>query len=226
MIPKLHLEKSIAAIAVCIAFSCSEQVTSVTSEKINSSGNTDLTSSAARSESASTFNVSVGAPIDFNKGERWIDNYIKDASQSVTYTIKASALNTILSNKNCVGVSLVYAVDFQNKLHILPIGVDGNGKRITSKLVYTQNGDIKWKTAQCWIDNYTGSVSSHFFGQNTFQRLWADGNVDVVTTLALDDNNNPQLLLTAHAPANSAGKVAAQKNYEDASAACPPACPK
>jgi hypothetical protein len=226
MIPKLNLEKSAAAIAVFIAFSCSDQVTPVRSERINSSDNTASASSAARAENANTFNVSVGAPIEYSKGERWIDNYVKDASQSKTYTIKANALNKILSSKNCVGISLVYAIDFQNKLHILPIGVDGNGKRITSKQVYTQNGDIKWKTAQCWIANYTGSVSSHFFGQNTFQRLWANGNVDVLTTLAIDDTNNPQLLLTAVTPTNSGGRVAAKSNFEDASAACPPACPK
>jgi hypothetical protein len=69
-------------------------------------------------------------------------------------------------------------------------------------------------------------VQSHFFGQNTFQRLWVNGNADLVITFALDDNNNPQLLLAVATPTGASGKVSAQSKFEDASAACPPACPK
>lgn len=229
MLPKLNenLKKIPLTIAALIAFSCSEQVTSIGSEtSIGTANSSSASSDAARAENMNAFNETVGAPIDLATGEQWIVNYEQTENQSKTYTIKASALNKILSIKNCVGVSLVYARDSKGKLHTLPIGVDSNGKKIASNKVYTQNGDIKWKTAQCWIANYTGTVSSHFFGQNTFKRLWANGYYDVVATFAIDDKNNPQLLLTPQIPNNTAGKTAGKSNFEDLSSPCPPVCPK
>ena len=229
---KPKLTKAALTIAVAIAYSCSDQVIPMESSQSAIAGSAGTTATArtgnsSSSSSTSPFNVSVGAPIEHTTGERWIDNYVKDyASQSETYHIKAGALAEILSNKKCVGISFAYAQDFQKRLHVLPMGVDGDGKIILSKTVYTQNGDISWKTAKSWISNYTGPVQSHFFGQNTFQRLWVNGNADVVITFAVDDNNNPQLLLAVANSTNSAGKVSSQSTYEDASAACPPACPK
>lgn len=228
MTQKLNLNKTAATIAVAvIAFSCSEQITPIRSEKSISSDDSGLPgNTAARAENVNAFNETVGAPIDLTTGEQWIDNYEQAENQSETYTIKASALNKILSIKNCVGVSLAYARDSKGKLHTLAIGVDRNGKQMASNKVYTQNGDIKWKTAQCWIANYTGTVSSHFFGQNTFKRLWVNGYYDVVATFAIDDKNNPQLLLTPQIPNNTAGKTAGKSGFEDLSSPCPPVCPK
>jgi hypothetical protein len=229
MLPKPNLTKAAFAIAVAMAYSCSEQaipVETAQSTAVPSSASVD-NARKGNSENASTFNVSVGAPIESTTGERWIGNYTKNADGSPkTYTIKAAALNKILCNKKCVGISLAYAQDKQKILHVLPIGVDGEGRIIFANSVYTQNGDISWKAAKNWIANYTGPVQSHFFGQNTFQRLWENGNADVVITFALDDNNSPQLLLAVATPASASGKVSAQSKFEDASAACPPACPK
>jgi len=226
MLLKSTLTNAALAIAVIIAYSCSEQMIPAESKNANANS-TASSSTAARAESSNPFNASVGAPIDNTVGERWIDNYVKDyASESKTYNFKAEALNKILSDKKCVGVSLTYALDFQKRLHVLPIGVDGDGKKISTKHVYTQNGDISWKTAQRWIANYTGSVSSHFFGQNTFKRLWANGYFDVVATFAIDDKNNPQLLLATNAPNSNSGKAAAKSSFEDLSSPCPPVCPK
>jgi hypothetical protein len=226
MLPKSNLKKAALAIAVVMAYSCSDQVIPVeTSQSTTASGSTSAAN--ARTENASAFNVTVGAPIESTTGERWISNYKKDyASEAKTYTIKAGALNKILCDKKCVGISLAYAQDLQKRLHVLPMGVDGEGRIIAAKSVYTQNGDISWKTAKSWTSNYTGPVQSHFFGQNTFQRLWANGNADIVITFALDDNNNPQLLLAVATPTSTSGKVSSKSNFEDASAACPPACPK
>lgn len=226
MLPKSNLKKAALAIAVAMAYSCSDQVIPV--ETAQRTVATEGTAAGnARKGDTSPFNVAVGAPIEGATGERWITNYTKDyASPAKTYTIEAGALNKILCDKKCVGISLAYAQDFQNKLHVLPMGVNGEGRIISSRSVSTQNGDISWKTAKNWISNYTGPVQSHFFGQNTFQRLWANGNADVIVTFALDDNNNPQLLLAVAPPANASGKVSAKSNFEDASAACPPACPK
>jgi hypothetical protein len=229
MLPKTNLKMAALAIAVAMAYSCTEQAIPVETAQrtaVPSSASVDNARKGS-SENTSTFNVSVGAPIESTTGERWISNYTKDTSRSVkTYTIKAEALNKILCDKKCVGISLSYAQDHQKRLHVLPMGVDGEGRIISATAVYTQNGDISWKAAKSWIANYTGPVQSHFFGQNTFQRLWVNGNADVVITFALDDNNNPQLLLAVATPTGASGKVSAQSKFEDASAACPPACPK
>lgn len=226
MLPKSNLKKAALAIAVAMAYSCSEQTIPVeTAQSTVASSSTSTVN--ARTGNTSPFNVATGAPIESTTGERWISNYTKDASgQAKTYTIKAGALNKILCDKKCVGISLAYAQGPQKRLHVLPMGVDGEGRIISAKSVYTENGDISWKTAKKWISNYTGPVQSHFFGQNTFQRLWVNGNADVVITFALDDNNNPQLLLAVATPASTSGKVSAKSSFEDASAACPPACPK
>jgi hypothetical protein len=225
MLPKSNLKKAALAIAIATAYSCSEQAIPV--ETAQSTVATDGTSATnARKGDTSPFNAATGAPIENATGDRWIDNYAKDYSnQSKTYSVKASALNKILTGKKCVGVSFAYALDFQKRLHVLPRGVNSDGKLISSDLVFTQYGDISWRTANSWIANYTGPVQSHFFGQNTFQRLWVNGDADVIVTFAIDDNNNPQLLLSVEPVGNGSAKAAAQSSREDASAACPPACP-
>ncbi|HEY9004855.1 MAG TPA: hypothetical protein VIM75_01910 [Ohtaekwangia sp.] len=212
--------------ALIISTACSEHPVTIQNDSPGSSGTGTVSSAARTEQQTNPFNPTVGAPIDYDQGERWIDNYESSSTtQATTYTIKSAPLATILSGGNCVGISLVYAVDFQQRLHILPIGVNSNGRWIKSKTVYTQNGDVTWQTAQCWIKNYTGSVQSHFFGQNTFSRLWTGGKADVVVSFARDDNNNPQLLLTAPSPARTNGRTAGS-GYEDASSPCPPVCPK
>jgi len=225
MLPKSNLKRAALAIAIAMAYSCSEQAIPV--ETAQSTVVTDGTAASnARKGDTSPFNAATGAPIENVTGDRWIDNYAKDYSnQSKTYSVKASALNKILTSEKCVGVSFAYALDFQKRLHVLPRGVNSDGRLISSKLVYTQYGDISWKTANRWIANYTGSVQSHFFGQNTFQRLWVNGNADVTVTFAIDDKNNPQLLLSVEHAGSGSAKSAAQSSREDASAACPPACP-
>jgi hypothetical protein len=228
MLPKSNLKKAAFAIAIAIAYSCSDQTIPI--ETVQSTVATDGTSASSTARTGSnksTFNVTVGAPIEDTTGERWIKNYSEDyPSQAKTYTIKAGALHKILSDKKCVGISLAYAQDLQKRLHVLPVGVNEEGRIISSKAVYTQNGDISWKTSKSWIANYTGKVQSHFFGQNTFQRLWSKGDADVIVTFALDDNNNPQLLLDVAPTTVTSGRFSSTSNREDASAACPPACPK
>lgn len=173
------------------------------------------------------FNKTTGAPIEADKAQQWIDNYQAANPQcEKNYVVKSNALKTILNTKKCVGISFFYAFDGYKMIHVLPIGIDEKGKQIQSKYVTTQRGDITWKTAQQWISCYTGATKSHFFGQNTFSRLWTDGVADISISFARDDNSNAQLLLRTKTGAGTNGKGSAQNKYEDASAACPPACPK
>lgn len=64
MLPTLNqnLRNSPLAIAVCIAFSCSEQVTSIGSESsIVTANSSSASSDAARAENMNAFNETVGA---------------------------------------------------------------------------------------------------------------------------------------------------------------------
>lgn len=213
--------------ALAMTTACMDQ--EMTTQK-KESGNTDADASHSETVTPSNynpFNKTTGAPIAADKALQWIDNFqAANPECEKTYTVRWYPLKNILMNKKCVGISFVYASDPYKMTHILPIGIDEKGKLIQSRFVSTQRGDIPWKTAQQWIASYTGTTKSHFFGQNTFSRLWADGVTDISISFAKDDNNNAQLLLRSKTGAGTNGKTAAKKDFEDASAACPPACPK
>jgi hypothetical protein len=213
-------------IGIIAMAACTDQEMNV-KENESSKVNTDVANARTATPDYNPFNKTTGAPIEENKAQQWIDNY-KTANPGCerNYLIKSGAIKTIIQNKKSVGISLFYGVDSYRKIHILPIGIDEKGKQIQSKYISTQRGDIPWKTAQQWISNYTGTTRSHFFGLNTFSRLWENGVTDISISFARDDNNNAQLLLSSKTAAGANRKVAAKKDYEDASAACPPACPK
>jgi hypothetical protein len=148
-----------------------------------------------------------------------MDNFTKDNPKGVKeYLISVEAIEQILSNTSCAGISLHYATDPNGALHILPIGVDSNGKMMITQNIATPSGVVEWQTAQQWINNYTGYIRSHFFGTLTFSRLLAQQPTQLRATLALNDVGAPQLLLTNASAITPAG-------YEDASQPCPPYCP-
>lgn len=216
----------LTAIGVIAITACADPEMNInqdSSDKVSA----DKPAQAALSPGFNPFNKTTGAPIAEEKARQWIQNY-KAANEGCekSYVIKSGALKTITEDKKCVGISLCYARDPYNVTHILPIGIDEKGKQLQAKYICTERGNISWKTAQQWIANYTGATKSHFFGQNTFSRLWVNGVTDISISFARDDNDNPQLLLRPKTEISPNGKAAAQKVIEDASAACPPACPK
>ena len=205
---------------------CTEQEMNARESESNQT-KTDVAREETVSASYNPFNKTTGAPIETNKAQQWIENYnAANPGCEKNYLLRSGCIKAIVGNKKCVGISLFYAHDPYKKIHILPIGIDEKGKQIPCKYIATQYGDIPWKTAQQWIARYTGTTRSHFFGQNTFSRLWENGVTDISISFARDNNNNPQLLLSPQSATGANGKVAALKVFEDASAACPPACPK
>ena len=95
---------------------------------------------------------------------------------------------------------------------IFPSAVDSAGRLLTDVAAPAD--------ARRFIDQYSGTVKSHFFGSDTYTRLLDEGRCEAVrATLALDDALAPQLLLSD----------AAEKEprvYEDESAVCPTICPQ
>ena len=167
----------------------------------------------------SRFNKRVGAPIDGRLGDRWIANYKKKYGYNQSYSLNHAALQGIVGQPTCVGICLYYAKDGNNKTHILPVGVDANGKKMLAPTVSCSQGNISWATAQQWISKDLGAVDAHFFGSNTFDRLNQAPCSTIKVDFALDDNNIPQLLLS------NTCQINLTKQYEDDSNRCPTDCP-
>ena len=173
---------------------------------------TELSADRADAAVKPIFHAAVGAPIDAATATRWIENHRQAAGREVaSYTIQAVALRRILERPGCVGISLQYGVDDSGELQLFPIGVDGDGRGIADTAVPAE--------ARRFIDQYTGTVKSHFFGRDTFTRLLDERRSETVrVTPALDDERAPQLLLSD----------AAEKKpriYEDESNPCRSSCP-
>lgn len=161
------------------------------------------------------FNKNVGAPIDGRLGAEWIKNYVKKNGKAKSYTLKTAYLQNILKKPNCVGICMYYARDFQNNIHILPVGVDLNGKVIPGILIPTEKSFVLWYMAKNWIFKYSGAVAGHFFGANSaFPRLKLNTCGTVRVDFALDGYGKPQLLLSNPCEKNFA------KMYEDRSFPC------
>jgi len=132
------------------------------------------------------------------------------------YVVPVSILKSILGSTSCVGVVFYYAIDDLKELHIIPIGVDRAGKVIAWKSLTFGNTNINWQTAWQWINNYSGSPRSHFFGSQILIATYLQVK-NVRMSLALNDAGTAQLLL-------SDADTATPLKYGDESGSCPPFC--
>jgi hypothetical protein len=93
--------------------------------------------------------------------------------------------------------------------------------------------------AEEWIKNYRSvnpeGVFSHYFGRDSFRRLFSNPNcMGVTVNYALDGNGRQQLILVGvdgngnilADPSQTALQSDFSNSYEDASRPCPPFCPK
>jgi|GEM_PF-3225935 len=174
----------------------------------------------------SPFNKTVGSPINRETALRWMENLTNTDSKvaNTEYFIQAGPIKSLLSNTECVGISLFYAIDDSEKLHIIPMGINSSGKVIDSRTVTIQSGPLTWQTtwtqtAWKWINNYKGTIKAHYFGATTFNRLILEQKSTTIrVSFAANDSGAPQLLL-------SNASITNPVFYEDASITCPPYCP-
>lgn len=211
-------------IAVMVIFfigaSCNKQPLSTTDVAVNEINNT--TGSKSITDLTATynpFNPRVGAPVDGRTGARWIKRFKDRNGYYKTYMLNNFWLQFIANQPNCVGISLTYAT-INGKKHILPIGVDVNGKIMKCLFVSTINGLISWETAQQWIANDNGPINSHFLGKNTFIRLNEKPCATIRVDYSINDEYQQTLLLSNPCELNAVRK------YEDDSINCPSICPK
>lgn len=197
-----------------IVNSCTDQNLISTSAKPEKKLTTAATSELL---AVATFSSAIGAPIDGATGVRWMKNFISSNKGSVSdYIIPMSILRSILGSASCVGVILYYAVDDSKVLHIIPIGVDGAGKVIGWKSITLGNTIIDWQTAWQWINNYSGTLRSHFFGSKILVSTYLPIK-NLRISRAINDAGVPQLLLS---DADSSTVL----TYGDDSGSCPPFC--
>lgn len=163
------------------------------------------------------FNRWVGGPIDGDLGRKWIANRLK-LYRPYSYMLTAKAIQHILDQPGCIGISFYYAMD-GNTMHILPYGVDENGRIIKTSTVPTEKDEIKWEVAAEWRAAYTGVVKAHFWGANSFIRLIDEEKSTWLRfTAALRDDGKVELLI-------SNAEEEMPKRFQDQSGSCPPYCP-
>lgn len=150
----------------------------------------------------SDFHAAVGAPIDAATAKRWIENLRRaEQREGASYTLPAATLRRLLALPGSVGVSLYYGLDDAGELELFPVGTDREGRAIAGLS----------EGARRPIRRYTGPVSAHFFGRDTFTRLLDEQRSEAVrVTPARDDEAGPQLLLSDAAEEDP-------HTYEDAS---------
>jgi len=211
---------AVAALVLWIASSCKKQ-SSPSNEDYRTTQATNASKFGGPQDitTPNPFNKRVGAPVDGEVGDQWIANFKKVKGYNKTYTLNNTAVQTIVSQPNCVGISLTYALDDSNNAHILLIGVDLNGKVMKSLYVSTINGNISWATAQQWIAKDKGPINSLFLGSNTFARLNENPCKIIKIDYAINAKNEQVLLLSNPCELNLS------KKYEDEARPCPPYCP-
>lgn len=200
-----------------LIYSCAEHGL-VSDQPVSDDGANTVATEDAPGAPSGAFSKSVGARIDKEKGERWIANHTRLNGSSNQLFISSEAIKEILAQPGCAGVSLYYAVDAENTLHIIPIGKTDAGVSLVPDVMITSDTTVTWNAAAKMISAYSGEVRSHFFGANTFDRLFQNENCSAIRiTLAVNDEGKPQLLLS------DAGDVSPD-GYEDVSNPCPPYC--
>lgn len=194
------------------SYSCTEQ--GLTKD---SNANTDSDLNLALSDSSTPFVKGTGASIDKSVGERWIDNYKKAGNAETHFTVDARVFERMLREENSVGVSLQYAVDTSGVVQLIMMGVAEGGTLLKNTLATTAEAELTWSLASEMMNAHTGSVRAHFFGANSFLRLFNKGCTAVRLSLALNDSGTPQILLSDAGDPSPDG-------FEDASSLCPPHC--
>ncbi len=224
--PKTTLLLSATAVFFFISYSCSKQ--KLSSLEVSKTPRTTQSVNSTPRE-VNPFKKTTGAPINVQIGNKWIENFnSSNRNTGKSYVIQSKDLQAILNNPICVGICLYFAIDADKSAHILPIGVNENGRLMKTRYINTQKGLIDWETAQKWIANDPSPIDARFFGRNTFIRLFSDPTCLAIRAVsALDEQKNPQLLLGNAAVnyKNINSLNLRMMRYEDESAICPPVCP-
>lgn len=201
-------------VAFLIIYACTDR--GLTSgEKLSG---TDVPSDQAAVGLTRSFDKTVGGRIDGKLGDRWIANHIRQHGFVREQVVNGDIIKNILDQSGCVGISLYYAVDTNRTLVIIPVGKTETGASLVPEWMPAGDGTVSWRTATEMISAYSGTVRSHFFGANTFNRLFDEGCRSIRLSHALNDSGAEQVLL-------SDAEDPTPENYEDMSNPCPPCDP-
>jgi len=81
------------------------------------------------------FNGSEGDPLDLHTAKQWTANYRNTLSSSdeiSAHYFGAEIIQQILSESNCVGIRIYYAIDDNGEKKLILVGVDSEGENLLS----------------------------------------------------------------------------------------------
>ena len=196
----------------------------------------DTASPLAESE----WHKTIGEEIPYETGMNWVFRYRKSKSgqgrtESAGFQLPVAQLDSLLeSADDLTGVAFHYGLDESGTQHILAIPVNSSLSLWTSgspRIIIDANTgqQISQEQAFAWSRNfevaYPSEIWFHFFGKEIFDEMKTLPFMQALDLEpALDDNNDPQLLLIIwnnEALAGGRTQYTLAKVY-DASNACPP----
>lgn len=129
---KFPISFAFALIFACIV-SCDEQgetleAKSATSSKANSSVNPP-----AKRNGVTEFNGTEGNPLDLATAKRWTANFretLENENEIQAHYFGSEIIQNILSQSNCVGIRVYYALDDNGEKKLLLVGVDSTGENL------------------------------------------------------------------------------------------------
>jgi hypothetical protein len=187
--------------------------------------------------STNKLNASVGQEIPLETAQRWIASYDKEKNsgrEGGSYSLTASKVNLMLQAlPDRIGVILHHATDDAGNYHILVTAVEAGTSLWDSPVVVDANTNtvIEKATAKAWAkkyrDTHLGETWYHFFGNTVLNQITTMPNFNYMDIVpALNDVNDPQLLLFAWNNSSEGGRVAngLVATVYDFSTNCPPYC--
>lgn len=175
----------------------------------------------------------VGKQISFDVAASWMERYQKSSSGSrvakQSFSITADKLNAIAPYASEAGLALHHAIDDSGIYHILIIPVGENSLLFDAPVLLDANTNtiIEKDKAVAWTENYKNANSDkvwyHFFGLDTFIEIQQSSFSYFDIEPALNDDDQPQLLLVVWPETTSNGRTeSASPTVYDFSNPCPP----
>ena len=115
------------ALTLSCVVSCDDQ-----DEKLEAK-NESLSKAIPSGRFESDFNGSEGDPIDLTTAKQWTANYrskLESPNEVSAHYFGSEIIQQILSESNCVGIRIYYAIDENGEKKLILVGVDSEGENL------------------------------------------------------------------------------------------------
>lgn len=194
----------------------------------------DDASTGMKDTGTNTLDKQVGERIDLSMARRWIDRYQAinpGAREDGSFTVTSEQVDKLIDQANGLGVVLHHAIDGAGEHHILvlPIAQDLVLWGANQVLDANTNTLVSRDQIKGWADNYSSintSIKYHFFGMDVFNEILSNSTYNTIDIVpAINDQNEPQLVLIAKTTASARSKTFGEDSAAfDLSSPCPAVC--